>query len=284
MFRFQGIELPDRKQYMDSLATLTIDGALADELRPYLQADLDRFLYTIALVPEGKGRALEIGANPYFTTALMQMLRPGYQMDLVNYFGEIGLKGVQHVRWRGLSDEQRSIVADYHNVNVEASALPFPDNTFDLVLFCEVLEHFTTDPLHALQEISRVLKPGGQLILTTPNVNRIGNVIAMVTGLNIYDPYSGHGPHGRHNREYSRHELYQLLTHAGFEAEIHFTSDVSDPPRYENIDGVMAMLSTVPGREHDLGAYLFSRWNKANPVNSRLPRWLYRSYPEALMA
>ncbi len=32
----------------------------------------------------------------------------------------------------------------------------------------EVLEHFTADPMFALAELNRVLKPGGFLLLTTP--------------------------------------------------------------------------------------------------------------------
>ena len=46
--------------------------------------------------------------------------------------------------------------------------LEFPDNTFDIVVMREVIEHFKT-PEKAVQEVQRVLKPGGKYILTTPN-------------------------------------------------------------------------------------------------------------------
>ncbi len=46
--------------------------------------------------------------------------------------------------------------------------LPFPDDYFDLVLSHEVLEHVQDDQ-QAINEILRVLKPGGRLILFVPN-------------------------------------------------------------------------------------------------------------------
>ncbi|NEP84941.1 MAG: class I SAM-dependent methyltransferase [Okeania sp. SIO3B3] len=47
--------------------------------------------------------------------------------------------------------------------------LPFEDNHFDSVLFMEVIEHLTRKDIKLiLDEIARVLKPGGSLILTTP--------------------------------------------------------------------------------------------------------------------
>jgi len=46
--------------------------------------------------------------------------------------------------------------------------MTFSDNTFDVVVSSEVIEH-TPDPFQAMQEMYRVLKPGGTLILTTPN-------------------------------------------------------------------------------------------------------------------
>ncbi len=46
--------------------------------------------------------------------------------------------------------------------------LPFPAEEFDLVWCSEVIEH-VKDPAFTLGEIRRVLKPGGSLLLTTPN-------------------------------------------------------------------------------------------------------------------
>jgi SAM-dependent methyltransferase len=50
-----------------------------------------------------------------------------------------------------------------------ASHLPFADCAFDTVLCTEVLEHLST-PAACIDEIARVLRPGGHLILTTPQM------------------------------------------------------------------------------------------------------------------
>ena len=59
----------------------------------------------------------------------------------------------------------------YHvNPAVTASVfhLPFPDNTFDCVVCCEVVEHVPRDP-SPIAELVRVLRRGGRLVLSTPD-------------------------------------------------------------------------------------------------------------------
>jgi len=53
-------------------------------------------------------------------------------------------------------------------VNAACEALPFPDASFNAILSHEVLEHVADDRL-AVQEMVRVLRPGGRLILFVPN-------------------------------------------------------------------------------------------------------------------
>ena len=51
--------------------------------------------------------------------------------------------------------------------NIEAG-LNYPDDRFDVVFCSEVIEHMTS-PAELVGEMKRVLKPGGQLVLSTPN-------------------------------------------------------------------------------------------------------------------
>lgn len=53
-------------------------------------------------------------------------------------------------------------------INAKGETLPFEENTFDLVLSHEVLEHVEDDQL-VINEIVRSLKPGGRLVLFCPN-------------------------------------------------------------------------------------------------------------------
>lgn len=72
---------------------------------------------------------------------------------------------------------------DYHEVNIERHPLPFDDGSFEVALFCEVIEHLLTDPVAALSELGRVLRPGGLLVVTTPNAARLENVARLVAGV-----------------------------------------------------------------------------------------------------
>lgn len=64
--------------------------------------------------------------------------------------------------------ESCKLLADRPQFADVGETLPIPDESADLVILQEVIEHLPNQ-LFALQEICRVLKPGGELFLTTPN-------------------------------------------------------------------------------------------------------------------
>jgi SAM-dependent methyltransferase len=88
----------------------------------------------------------------------------------------------------------------------DATALPFPDGSFDLVIASEVLEHIPADQA-ALREITRVLAPGGTVAVTVPAwlPERIC--------WRLSDDY--HNVPGGHIRIFTRRELEAKLAFAG---------------------------------------------------------------------
>ncbi len=80
---------------------------------------------------------------------------------------------------------------------------PFGDAAFDVVWAGEVLEH-VADTERWLNEARRVLRPGGTLLITTPNVGALRRLRAAPD------------PRGQHLRFYTRRSLRELLHDMGF--------------------------------------------------------------------
>ncbi|HEY6187701.1 MAG TPA: glycosyltransferase [Pyrinomonadaceae bacterium] len=261
-------------------ASVLVEGGPPAEMRAYAVEDFKRFVYTLGLVPERSGLdVLELGANPYFTTTLLHKFRNA-RLHLANFFGHPETEAVQNVTV-GKSGEV--ITYPYKQFNVEEDAFPYEDGSLDVVLFCEIIEHLLADPVHALIEIRRVLRPGGTLVITTPNVARLDNVCKLIGGENIYDPYSGYGPYGRHNREYNKHDLYRLLTANDFHVNHIFTADVHDRYADSYVD-LEKIKPLVAHRAPDLGQYIFCQstiGDGAAAAPTVRPDWLYRSYRQS---
>ena len=256
----------------------SVDGEPAGHLDHYVTDSQMRFLYTWNLVRDERGSCLELGANPYFTTWLLDEYTE-MDLSLANYYGERGESTQEH-SWLPPGADERVQTQRYSKLfNVEEDEFPYPDDSFDVVLFCEMLEHMLMDPMHTLREIHRVLKPGGALVLTTPNVARIENVLRLLHGANMYDPYSGFGPYGRHNREYTRHELHRLLEFAGYDIEVSMTAD-GHPVDVEHFPVYGAAAPLIEYRKNDLGHYLYLKARATRPPREGLPSFLYRSWPE----
>lgn len=111
------------------------------------------------------------------------------------------------------------------SLDIERDRLPFKVNSFDLVIFTEIMEHLVGSPSNYLSKIRRALKKGGTLIVTTPNVAHLKNRAKLATGKNIYFSLSQlketnwdtGSIYYRHNREYTKEELVQLFKDEGFQ-------------------------------------------------------------------
>lgn len=93
-----------------------------------------------------------------------------------------------------------------------AAYLPFKDKAFERILFSDVIEHLpSSDEIPALREICRVLKVGGELILSTPND------VLLYTILDVARYIMTH-------RHYKKDYICYLLENCGFEIESGFTA------------------------------------------------------------
>lgn len=119
-----------------------------------LRARRDWLEKTLAALP-ADGRILDAGAGELQNKPLCDHLRYESQ-DFCQYSGQ-GEVGLHTGTWDTCSID---IVSDI-------TSIPRPDCSYDAVLCSEVLEH-VYDPLKVLDELARLTKPGGVLILTAP--------------------------------------------------------------------------------------------------------------------
>jgi len=116
-------------------------------------------------------------------------------------------------------------------------ALPWPDQTFDLVISTEGIEHLENH-YSFLREVNRVLKPGGTLILTTPNI----------TALRSRVRFLGSGFFGRDARplnETKRHPLHHigLATFSELRYELHLSGFQLKEARHTHIKPISYLYS-----------------------------------------
>jgi ubiquinone/menaquinone biosynthesis C-methylase UbiE len=92
----------------------------------------------------------------------------------------------------------------------DGEKLPLKDSSIDFVFSSEVIEHIY-DTQNAFKELSRILKPGGKALITTPYHGLIKNIIL---ALFYFDDHFN--PTGPHIRFFTQKSLYLLLEDNNF--------------------------------------------------------------------
>ncbi len=159
----------------------------------YLEQEDERIVNShrlLDLVPTG-GRLLEIGCAVGF------LLRAAKERG----FDAVGVE---------MSEWASGVARDKFGLDVRTGRLEdagFADESFDVVVLADVIEHLT-DPGQTVAEILRVLRPGGRLLLLTPDA---GSAVARAAGVRWW------GLLDDHYYYFSRSTMRRFLERAGFE-------------------------------------------------------------------
>ena len=190
------------------------DPALDEWFSKYCREHRERLAADLRIVDghvEPHARVLEYGAIPLVMTGALASL--GYEVSAVDIKPERFAKTIT------------DFAPDVTKCDVETEAVPFAAETFDVVLFNELFEHLRINPVFTLREVHRVLRPGGSLLLSTPNLRSfrgIRNLLLHNQGhaasADVYRQYEKLVTLGHmgHVREYTTREVSDFLTRVGF--------------------------------------------------------------------
>ncbi|HUK01348.1 MAG TPA: class I SAM-dependent methyltransferase [Steroidobacteraceae bacterium] len=170
---------------------------------------------------------LEVGSIPLlFTSALS---RSGYRVTGCDLAPE------------RYSTAIRALDLAVVKCDVEREALPFETQSFDAVAFNELFEHLRINPIFTLREVFRVLKTGGSLMLSSPNLRSLDGIVnflfkneAHSCCEDVFKEYMKLEEIGHmgHVREYTTNEVVHFLERIGFEVtDVIYRGELDTPSR-----------------------------------------------------
>ncbi len=128
-----------------------------------------------------------------------------------NKFNEI--YGAEIAKEAAFIAQKRNVSASVMDLN---SSLSYKDNTFDAVTCLDVVEHLL-DPDSLIDEIYRVLRPDGQLVLTTPNIRNFRNLYTLIfRGIFPQTSPDTFVWGGGHLHFFTREDIKNIFEKAGF--------------------------------------------------------------------
>jgi SAM-dependent methyltransferase len=156
-------------------------------------------------------RVLDVGAQ--IGAFALYAARVGHQVSAVDY-------PFYAARYGKIAAEHG---VDYRECDLGYQRLPFDDAVFDLVVYTDVIEHHSFSPKKVLMDSHRVLRPGGLILVTTPNHASIYNRLLLFAGRSVNDGFESYFDaaanlpiYPGHHREYTRRELRLALEKTGF--------------------------------------------------------------------
>lgn len=164
--------------------------------------------------------------------------------NLLHRIKEIGFHGkivASDIQPRPI-DVPRSIewvVADLND------RLNIPDNSFDLIVSTEVVEHLE-NPRAVFREFSRLLRPTGKLILTTPNQESVRSYAALLMGGHFAGFLGASYP--AHITALLRKDFERICSESGFRKPEFFYSNKGGIPKFPSISWQNISFNLLRGR------------------------------------
>jgi SAM-dependent methyltransferase len=136
---------------------------------------------------------LDLGAGGGVDLAAAREVKPGARLHAVEvhppYAAELEARGIR-----------------VHRLDLERERLPLSDESVDVVIANQVLEH-VKEIFWILHEVSRVLRVGGHLLVGVPNLASLHNRLLLLAGRQPTAIQNATA----HVRGYTRHDLLRLL-------------------------------------------------------------------------
>jgi ubiquinone/menaquinone biosynthesis C-methylase UbiE len=186
-------------------------GVIAFLYRNLLRFEVTRHQISYNLLPLNGERLLDVGCgNGYFMFMAKDKFKECYGVDISSV-------RIQQAKKRS---KERPNGDSFHFYEYDIDkGLPFSNSFFDAVSCLAVLEHVFNPP-KVLEEIHRVLKPGGTLIVHVPNIAWIPYRIQLLFGKLPKTGIVYLGADWDHLHNFTRSTLSTLLMEKGFEIKI----------------------------------------------------------------
>ena len=183
-----------------------------------------RMLAEVLRSSAGPAVIVDVGCGDGSALAVAARHNPGHRFAGIDWSGD-ALRSAQAL---GLTVLRAGV----------AASLPVADGVADVVIMSELIEHLV-DPDGAVAEARRVLRPGGSLLLSTPNLAAWYNRGLLALGIQpIFSEVSLRGVFGRpghvvagHLRLFTRRALTEFLTASGFRCVTVTGARYHDVPR-----------------------------------------------------
>jgi len=165
-----------------------------------------RMAETIDAKCGGKGRVLDIGSHYLHASLILQKM--GYEVQCMDVSAFWNLDFVQQ---RAAANGLKKRVED----NLEnMPGLQDTRDAFEVIVFAEIFEHITFNPIRFWKHIYRLIVTGGFIYISTPNaltwynmLKQLKNIVLLKgIGLNV-DLIFKNVTYGHHWKEYSAHEM-----------------------------------------------------------------------------